>query len=319
VANSGDLAEGDGANVAPHPPAASVDAGARTHHEGSATPRSARVEARSVVAAGVADQAAAPGPCDAPAVDAPSKSSSPRQRRHGVPVRAGVIAAMRSIENLAECLELTNNDVLIVPVGTFLVHWTALRRRGQRREIVRASMDYLGGLWLDWVEDASAEIGNRVGRARVVISGIGKRPARLLVVKRARRVVADKGCPFVAYKCKRLRLDMKALGVTPAIECVPVNRVKRVLCVEHDWVTWVPFCSLDVMPVAVATTRHETARARFLVNAFIICRRNSSLLFNRPMYSPSWRGPRLFGCSNCHRRRRHCPWRRSRLYPKYVR
>jgi len=269
VANSDNLAKGDGANVAPHPPAASVDAGARTHHEGSATPRSARVEARSVKAAEMADQAATPGPCDAPAVDAQSKSSPPRQRRHGVPVRAGVIADMRSIENLAECLKLTNNDVLTVPVGTYLAHWTALRRRRQRREIDRASMDYLGGMWLYWVEYASAEVGNRVGRARVAITGIGKRPARLLGVKRARRVAADNGCPFVAYKCTRLRFDMKALGVSPAIECVPVNRVKRVICVEHEWVNWVPFCSLEVMPVAVATTRHKTARARFFVKSFI--------------------------------------------------
>jgi len=92
---------------------------------------------------------------------------------------------------------------------------------------------------------------------------------RLLVVERARRVPADKGCPFAAYKRTRLRFDMKASGVTPAIECVPVNRVKRVLCVEHDWVNWVSFYSLEIVPVAVETTRHETARARFFVNAFI--------------------------------------------------
>ena len=268
VANNDDLAAGDGANVPPPPPAASVDAGAQTHPAGSATPRGARVGAIPVVAAAVADHAAAPGPCAAPAVDAPSMSSPPRQRRHGVPMRVGVIAAERSIEGLAECLELTNNDVLTVPVGTYLAHGTALRRGGQRRQIVRASMDYLGGPWLDWVEYTSADGGYRVGRARVVITGIGKRPVRLLVVERARRVPADNGCPFAAYKCTRLQFDMKASGVTPAIECVPVNRVKRVLCVEDDWVNWVSFYGLEVMPEAVATTRHETARARFFVNAF---------------------------------------------------
>jgi len=62
---------------------------------------------------------------------------------------------------------------------------------------------------------------------------------------------------------------MKASGVTPPIKCVPVNRVKRVLCVEHDCVNWVTFYGLEVMPVAVATTRHEMARARFVVNASI--------------------------------------------------
>ena len=57
--------------------------------------------------------------------------------------------------------------------------------------------------------------------------------------------------------------------MTPAIECVLVNRVKRVLCVQHDWVNWVSFYGLEFTPVAVATKRHETARARFFVNAVI--------------------------------------------------
>ena len=52
---------------------------------------------------------------------------------------------------------------------------------------------------------------------------------------------ADNGCLFAAYKCTRLRFDMKASGLTPAVECVHVNRFKRVLCVEHDWVNWVFF------------------------------------------------------------------------------
>jgi len=79
-------------------------------------------------------------------------SSPPRQPRHGVPVRVGVIAAERSIEGLADCLELKNSYVLTVPVGTNLAHGTALRRGRQRRQIFRASMDYLSGPWLDWVE-----------------------------------------------------------------------------------------------------------------------------------------------------------------------
>jgi len=127
-----------------------------------------------------------------------SMSHPPRQRRHGVPVRVGVIAAERSIEGLAECLDLTNNDVLTVPVGTYMAHGTDLRRGGQRRQIFRASMDYLDGPWLDWVEFTSVDGGYRVGLARVVKTGIGKRPVRLLVVERARRVPADNGCPFSA-------------------------------------------------------------------------------------------------------------------------
>jgi len=170
VANNNDLAAEDRTNVAQPPPAAFVNAGARTHLEGSATALGARVGERPVVAGEVADHAAAPDPCDSPALDAQSMSSPPRQRRNSVPVRVSVIAAERSIEGLAECLELTNNDVVTVPAGTSLANGTALRRGGQRRQIFRASMDYLGGPWLAWVEYKSADGGYRVGRARVVIT-----------------------------------------------------------------------------------------------------------------------------------------------------
>ena len=170
VANNEYLAAGDRTNVAQPPPAAFVNAGARTHLDGSATALGARVGARPVVAAAVADHAAAPGPCDSPALDAQSMSSPPRQRRHSVPVRVSVIAAEHSIEGRAACLELTNNDALTIPAGTYLANGTALRRGGQRRQIFRASTDYLGGPWLDSVEYTSADGGYRVGRARVVIT-----------------------------------------------------------------------------------------------------------------------------------------------------
>ena len=80
---------------------------------------------------------------------------------------------------------------------------------------------------------------------------------------------ADNGCPFAEYTCRRNRFDTKAFGVTPAIECVPVNRVKSVPSVKHNWVNWLSAYGLEFMTNAEATTRHETARARFFVNAFI--------------------------------------------------
>jgi len=89
------------------------------------------------------------------------------------------------------------------------------------------------------------------------------------VIERPRRVPADNRCPFAAYKCRRNGFDTKALGVTPAIECVSVNRVKSVPSAEHEWVNWLFAFGLENMPNAEATTRHETARARFFVNDFI--------------------------------------------------
>jgi len=77
---------------------------------------------------------------------------------------------------------------------------------------------------------------------------------RLLVVERARSVAAVAGCPFAAYRCTRLRFDVRDVGVTPVLERVPVSRVLRVLCVEHDWADWVGRHGLEDMPSAVPTT-----------------------------------------------------------------
>jgi len=196
-------------------------------------------------------------------------TASPRLLRHGRSVRVGTLAAERSIEGLAQCLELSNNDILTVPVGTFLARGAALRRGGDRRQIVRACNDYYGAPWYDWVEYNTIDGRRRVGRARVVISGVGKRAVRLLVVERACVAPAVSGCPFAAYKCTRLRFDTRDAGVTPTLECVPVSRVLRVLCVEHDWVDWVRRHGLEVMPTLVPTTREEVANARFFVNVFL--------------------------------------------------
>ena len=55
---------------------------------------------------------------------------------------------------------------------------------------------------------------------------------RLFVVERACVAPAVAGCPFAAYKCTRIRFDMRDAGVTRALECVPVNRVLRVAAVH---------------------------------------------------------------------------------------
>jgi len=129
------------------------------------------------------------------------------------------------------------------------------------QQIVRASQAYLGAPWLDWIEYTSAHGVLRVGRARVTVTGVGKRPVRLLVVELGRSVAAVAGCPFAAYRCTRLRFDARDVGVTPVLGCVPVSLVLHVLCVERDWVDWVERHGLEDMPVAVPTTREEFRRA----------------------------------------------------------
>ena len=98
---------------------------------------------------------------------------------------------------------------------------------------------------------------------------MGKRAAKLLVVERACLAPAVASCPFAEYKCTRLRFDMRDAGVTPTLDCVHVNRVLRVLCVEHDWVDGVRRHGLEVMPTRAPKTKEEVANARFFVNVFV--------------------------------------------------
>ena len=203
------------------------------------------------------------------AVAAEADGDAPRLRRNGVPVRVGVLQRERNLERLAECLELGNNHVVTVADGKYLTRGAVPRPGGEWRQILRESQSYLGAPWLDWIEYRSAHGVRRVGRARVVVTGNEKRPVRLLVVERARSVAAVPSCPFSAYRCTRLRFDVRDVGVTPVLECVPVSRVLRVLCVGHDWVDWVGRHGLGNMPSAVLTTREEVGCARIFTNAFV--------------------------------------------------
>jgi len=179
------------------------------------------------------------------------------------------LAAERSIKGLSQFFELSNNDIPTVPVGTFLARGAALRRRGDRRQVVRVCNEYDGAPWYDWVESNTIGGRRQVVRARVVTFGVGKRAVRLSVVERACVAPAVAGCPFAAYNCTRLRFDMRDAGATPTLECVPVNCVLRELCVEHDWADWVRRNGLEVMTTLAPTTREEVENARFFVNVFV--------------------------------------------------
>jgi len=217
--------------------------------------------------AGNDESAAEDGAADAaPVLPAPSggaatgaavatKRDSRRLYRHGRSVRVGVLAAERSVQGLAACLELSNNGILTVPMGTYLALGAALRRDCVRRQTVRASDDHYGAPWLDWVEYIALDGVRRVGCARVAITGVGRRATRLLVVERARQAAPVAGCLFTASWCTRLRFEMCDTGVTLMLECVPVRCVRSVLCIEYDWENWVARHGLEEMPTAVPTTR----------------------------------------------------------------
>ena len=77
------------------------------------------------------------------AVAADADGDAPKIRRHGVPVRVGVLQQDRNLERLAKCLELRNNDVVTVADQKYLTRGALPRRGTERRQIVRGSQAYL--------------------------------------------------------------------------------------------------------------------------------------------------------------------------------
>jgi len=76
-------------------------------------------------------------------------SCSARQCHRSLLVRGKFLAAERSIEGLAECLELRSKDLFTVPVWTCMARGTGLRRWGQRMQLMTASVVFLEGPLFD--------------------------------------------------------------------------------------------------------------------------------------------------------------------------
>ena len=157
---------------------------------------------------------------------------------------------------------------LTVGVGSRL-HPHAPRRHDRRRQIVRASEDFYGAPWWDWIRYVDRQGVERYGRARVVILGTSSVAERVIVVERAVQATPVAGCPFSAYGCERLRWDMPPGADAPRVDAIQLKDVKSVLCVELDWVDWVRRHGLERMPASTPTTSEEYRARRMFVNAFV--------------------------------------------------
>jgi len=93
--------------------------------------------------------AADPVECTAPFVDAMNMRCSPRQCRRSLLVRGKFLAAERSIEGLAECLELRSQDLFTVPVWICMARGTGPRRWSQQMQLMTASVVFLEGTLFD--------------------------------------------------------------------------------------------------------------------------------------------------------------------------
>lgn len=105
----------------------------------------------------------------------------------------------------------------------------------------------------------------------MIVSGVDGRPRRFVILEHAELAEPERGCPFTAYGCHRLRW-LTAEGQDGAVlETVRLERIERVLCVELDWADWVLRKDIKRMPEDVPTNRAEVVRRRYFINEFSAC------------------------------------------------
>lgn len=71
--------------------------------------------------------------------------------------------------------------------------------------VVRASKNFYGRPHYSWLKYVTESGQERIGRARVIITGVNGAARRIFVVERTERAPAERDCPLTGYGCHRLR------------------------------------------------------------------------------------------------------------------
>lgn len=122
--------------------------------------------------------------------------------------------------------------------------------------------------WFDWVVYDGPDGFKQIGRARAVVAAINGTVQRTVVVEKATTAEAENDCPFSAYGCTRLRWVHQDGAASPSLEAVPLDKIREVLCVEHDWEDWTAREGLEHFPTALAANAADLHERGFFVNAF---------------------------------------------------
>lgn len=172
----------------------------------------------------------------------------------------------RKVPGVRAALGLGHDATVPVAAGAYLPNGAVWS--GGRRQIVRASADYCGRPWYDWVSCRDAEGCCCYGRARVLLCGFDGCVRRAVVLEAA--VVAEPvdDCPFSAYGCTPLQWVARSGDITPTLAVVALADVTRVLCVEYDWEGWLCRKGLTAMPLSVPKCAEEVRDRRFFINVF---------------------------------------------------
>lgn len=128
-------------------------------------------------------------------------------------------------------------SALMTTCGSVYIKGKA-RRYADRRHVLRDKKTFYGRPHFSWVRYVASGGEERIGRARVILTGVEKQSRRVVIVERSELAVPERQCPLTAYGCQRLRWMVSGLQEQdsngPVPEIMLHSAIMAVLCVELD-------------------------------------------------------------------------------------
>lgn len=194
------------------------------------------------------------------------RGSGRRRRRYSKQQSVTRMAQSRDLPGLADALGC-DRDALLLPRPTMYYGDSSLRGRGRYQYTVRASPQFHGSPWMDWLRYRGQDGQLRVGQAALVVgnrTGTWER----LVVRRAVSAPSQPDCVLTKYGCERLRWDVSPGGDCALLDVLRAEDIVRWLAVEYDWEDLSKRHGIMLMPDEVPKTAEELLATRFFVNSF---------------------------------------------------
>lgn len=208
--------------------------------------------------------------------DFSTRSTAPRQQvrrgrrrlrqRYSRKESVGRLSEKRNLPGLADALACDAATTFCVRSSLYFGPSDLLR--GRQYYTIRASPNFHGSPWWDWVRYRGQDGETRVGQASLVVGNRAGTWQRL-VVRRTEPAAAHEGCVLTTYGCERLRWSVGLAEACVSLDVLRADEDVSWLAVEHDWEDLSTRHGVTVMPDEVPTTADELRAARFFVNAFV--------------------------------------------------
>lgn len=201
----------------------------------------------------------------------PHELGSSRKRAKGRRSRVvDLVAGVKgnTLADLAGTLGVMDSETLVIGNSVAIcptLEWGA----SLDRQRVHATASNHGFPWYDFIRyrDPNAPTEVQHGLVRLVVTGVGSRSTRLLVVQRLETADSDANCVRTRFGFRRLKWMVPEGAAVPALAVVDLSHVLRLEQVEPDFVPFTEQYGLFAKPF-MPTTAKEWCERRFFTNPF---------------------------------------------------